>query len=324
MTGWNGNSEENISINPDPIFFGLGESGREHQSRIGANASLARKPLALSARTKIKSSFFFALFFPVFLSWGCRIEERFIFYPTAPIDQTPANYRLPFDDVFLTTADGVRLHGWFIPHPSAKVTLIWFHGNAGNISHRLENIRLLRDSVKLNIFIFDYRGYGRSEGRVSEEGTYKDGEAAFDYLRSRRDIDSKRIVFFGRSLGAAVAAELATREGCLALILETPFVSIREMARVAFPFLPIGSLLRTRYDVVEKVRRIKTPLLVLHGDQDEIVPFAQGRKVFEAAPQPKEFYTIRGARHNDTYLVGGDAYFAALTDFIHRSEARRP
>ncbi|MGH7772451.1 MAG: alpha/beta hydrolase, partial [Candidatus Binatia bacterium] len=195
----------------------------------------------------------------------------------------------------------------------------WSHGNAGNISHRLENIKLLHEKVKINIFIFDYRGYGRSEGRASEEGTYKDGEAALKYLRTREDVDPRRIAFFGRSLGAAVAAELATREECLALILETPFASIREMARAAFPFLPIGPLLRTRYDVVEKVKRVKAPLLVLHGDKDEVVPFEQGKKVFEAASPPKEFHAIRGAHHNDTYLVGGDAYFAVLKDFIERA-----
>ncbi len=206
-----------------------------------------------------------------------------------------------------------------MPYPGAKTTLLWFHGNAGNISHRLENIRLLHDKVKINILIVGYRGYGRSEGRVSEEGTYMDGEAALKYLRTREEVDPKRIVFFGQSLGAAVAADLATREECLALILETPFASIREMARAAFPFLPIGPLLRTRYDVVEKVKRVKAPLLVLHGDKDEVVPFEQGKKVFEAASPPKEFHTIRGAHHNDTYIVGGDAYFAVLKDFIERA-----
>ena len=121
-----------------------------------------------------------------------------------------------------------------------------------------------------------------------------------------------------------MAADLATRETCLALILETPFASIREMARVAFPFLPIGPLLRTRYDVAEKIRKVEAPLLVLHGDKDEVVPYEQGKRVFEAAREPKEFYTIRGAHHNDTYIVGGDAYFAVLKDFIDRAAGRLP
>lgn len=251
------------------------------------------------------------------------MEERFIFFPNSVIDQTPRDIGLAFEDIVFTAADGVRLNGWLVPYASARTTLLWFHGNAGNISHRLENLRLLHDKVNINIFIIDYRGYGRSEGTVSEEGTYKDAEAALRHLRAREDIDPKDIVLFGQSLGAAVAVELASREDCLALILEAPFASIRDMARVAFPLLPIGPLLRTRYDVVEKIKRVKTPLLVLHGDQDEVVPFAQGKKVFAAAPSPKEFYTIRGAHHNDTFILGGDAYYAALRDFIERAEARR-
>ncbi|MGH7836147.1 MAG: alpha/beta hydrolase, partial [Candidatus Binatia bacterium] len=218
--------------------------------------------------------------------------------------------------VYFTTTDSVRLNGWFIPHPRAKATLLWFHGNAGNVGHRVENIKLLHDQVGINIFIFDYRGYGRSNGKVSEAGTYTDGAAALSYLRSRKDVDPDSILFFGRSLGAAVAAEVATRGRCQGLILETPFSSIRDMARAAFPLLPIAGLLRTKYDTVEKVKNINCPLLVLHGDRDEIVPFSQGRKVFEAAPEPKEFYAISGAHHNDTYIVGGRAYFAALKRFI--------
>ena len=273
---------------------------------------------------KLKRNPILLIFLASFLFWGCPMEEKFIFHPSDKIDHTPRDFGLAFDDIYFTAGDGVRLNGWFVPYPGAQTTLLWFHGNAGNISHRLENIKLLHDKVKINLFIFDYRGYGRSEGRVSEEGTYRDGEAALKYLRNREEIDPRRIVFFGRSLGAAVAADLATREECLALILETPFVSIREMAKAAFPFLPIGPLLRIRYDVAEKIKKAKAPILVLHGDKDEVVPFEQGKRVFETASQPKEFYAIRGAHHNDTYIVGGDAYFAALKDFIDRAAARLP
>jgi fermentation-respiration switch protein FrsA (DUF1100 family) len=247
---------------------------------------------------------------------ACRMEANFIFFPSATIEQTPRRVGLDFEDVFFSTRDDVRLNGWFIPHREARSTLIWFHGNAGNISHRVENIKLLHDKVKINIFIFDYRGYGRSEGRVSEEGTYLDGEAALDFVQKRLGAEPKKIILFGRSLGAAVAAEMANRFESQGLILETPFVSIREMARVVFPFLPLGLLLHTRYDVREKIQKIKTPLLVLHGDQDEVVPFTQGKMVFDAAPEPKKFFTIAGARHNDTYLVGGEPYFQQLQTFI--------
>lgn len=250
------------------------------------------------------------------------LEEKFIFFPDPTVDVTPKDAGLAFDDVYFTTGDGVRLNGWFVPYQGSRITLLWSHGNAGNISHRVENLKLLHQKVNINVFIFDYRGYGRSEGRVSEEGTYRDATAAFQYLRSRKDVDPKGIAFFGRSLGAAVAADLAVREDCLALILETPFVSIREMAKVAFPLLPIGPLLRTRYDVVEKLGKVRAPLLVLHGDKDDVVPYGQGKKVFEAAHNPKEFYTIHGAHHNDTYIVGGEAYFKALKNFIERASGQ--
>jgi len=249
------------------------------------------------------------------------MEEKFIFFPVAEIERTPKSVGLVFDDVFFTTADGVRLNGWFAPYPGTKITLLWFHGNAGNISHRVEGMKLLHDRVKANVFIIDYRGYGRSEGTVSEKGTYEDARAALRYLRSRKDLQAKYMVLFGQSLGAAVATELAAGEDCLALILEAPFASIREMARVVFPMLPIGPLLRTRYDVAEKIKGVKAPILVLQGDRDEVIPVEQGKKVFAAAPSPKEFYAIRGAGHNDTFHVGGNAYFETIKSFIDRAAA---
>lgn len=258
------------------------------------------------------------------LLWGCPIENRLIFHPSPEVNRNPSELGLQFEDVFFRTQDGVRLHGWFIPHPEAHTTLIWFHGNAGNISHRLENIKLLHDLVRVHIFIFDYRGYGRSEGSVDEQGTYADGEAAVKYILQRAGTDSRRIVLFGRSLGAAVAAETALRFDSAGLILESSFASIAEMARAIFPFVPLRWLLRSKYDVLEKVRKIKTPLLVLHGDRDEIIPFAQGKMVFDVAPEPKQFYTIVGAEHNDTYIVGGEAYFQRLRAFIQALPKTRP
>jgi uncharacterized protein len=254
---------------------------------------------------------------------ACRLEDSFIFHPTAVIDRTPRDVGLDYQDIGFLARDGVHLNGWFVPHVEARSTLIWFHGNAGNIGHRVENLKLLHDKVMANVFIFDYRGYGRSQGKASEEGTYLDGEAALALVREQLTVDARKIILFGRSLGAAVAAEMAFRFANQALILESPFVSIREMARSVCPFLPVGPLLQTRYDVVEKIRRIKTPLLVLHGDRDEIIPFAQGELVFDAAPQPKKFYRIAGAGHNDTYIVGGNRYFQELKNFIDSTAPTR-
>ncbi|HWO41974.1 MAG TPA: alpha/beta hydrolase, partial [Candidatus Eisenbacteria bacterium] len=240
---------------------------------------------------------------------SCRWEERLIFYPTRALLRTPQSVGLAFEDTNFSTSDGVRLHGWFISHAESPLVWVWFHGNAGNISHRVENIKLLHELVKIRIFIFDYRGYGASEGSPSEKGTYLDGEAAVRCVIERYGVQVQQMVFFGRSLGAAIAAEMATRWRPLALILESPFVSIPEMAKTIFPYLPLRPVLRTRYDLSDKIGKVTSPVLVLHGVRDEIVPFEQGRKVFDQAPGPKRFYAIDGAGHNDTYLVGGTAYF---------------
>jgi len=243
------------------------------------------------------------------------IERSFIYFPDRDLIADPAYVGLPFEEVSFAASDRVQLHGWFVPGEK-EVTWLWFHGNAGNISHRLENLKLLHDELGVSVFLFDYRGYGRSEGTPSEEGTYRDGEAALAYLRSREDVDPDRIIYFGRSLGAGIAVELAMGHPPFALILESPVPSIPELARRHYPFLPVWPLLRTKYDSLAKIEKVATPLLVLHGDRDDVVPFGAGRKLFEAANEPKEFYTIQGAGHNDTYLVGGREYFGVLRRFV--------
>jgi uncharacterized protein len=169
----------------------------------------------------------------------------------------------------------------------------------------------------VSVQLFDYRGYGRSEGQPDEAGTYRDARAVYRHLVETRGVGPAALVVFGESLGAAVATQLALERPAAALILESPFTSIPDMARAAYPFLPpVGGLIRTRYDTVAKIPRLTLPLLVLHGDRDTIVPFAQGRRVFEAAGGPKRFHAIAGAGHNDTYLVGGEPYWRTLAEFL--------
>jgi fermentation-respiration switch protein FrsA (DUF1100 family) len=247
------------------------------------------------------------------------LERYLIFFPDRVLEMTPGDLAIPYQDVRFPASDGLRLHGWLVLTPAARLTLVWFHGNAGNISHRVENLGLLRRAVPLNIFLFDYRGYGLSDGRradLSEDATYRDAEGALAYLRGRADLRGTRLVYFGRSLGAAIAVEMARRHPPAGLILETPFTSIRDMARVALPYLPIGGLVRTRYDSLAKIPEVRVPLLVLHGDQDDVVPFAQGRRLFDAAREPKIFHTIRGAHHNDTFVAGGRAYLDVWAQFL--------
>lgn len=244
------------------------------------------------------------------------LEKQFIFFPASHLIATPEAVGLAYEDVFFSTEDGVRLHGWFVPAAGARWTILWFHGNAGNISHRLDNLLQMHRRLQVNVLLFDYREYGRSQGTVSEEGTYRDAKAAFQVLSQRPDIDPRAIVLFGRSLGSAVAVELAQHVSCRALILESPFTSVADMAVTMLPFLPVARLLRARYDSLAKIAQLSVSLLVLHGDRDEVVPFAQGQKLFHAAREPKTFYTISGAGHNDTYVVGGEPYWQAWERFL--------
>ena len=254
------------------------------------------------------------------LGSGCGMDRAFIFFPDRTIVATPDSIGLSYENVFFTTTDGVRLNGWFIPGPDPSKMVIYFHGNGGNIGHRVEKLRLMHDELGLSIFIFDYRQYGRSGGSVTEEGTYRDAEAALQYVRSRTDLLHNRILYFGESLGSAVAVDLALKAPPRALILESPLTSIQDVAKAKFPYLPVGFLIRDKYDSLSKIQKIHVPILILHGDRDGIVPFDQGRRLFEAANPPKEFYTIPGADHNNTYVVGGLPYWEAWKRFLDRLE----
>jgi hypothetical protein len=242
-------------------------------------------------------------------------EKQLIYFPMPDHDVTPAALGLPHEDLELRAEDGVRLHGWFLPVKGSRRAVLVCHGNAGNVSHRLDRAMLMQSRLGVDVLLFDYRGYGRSEGSPDEEGTYRDARAAYRWLREHGQ-GPERIVLFGESLGSAVAVELALGAEARALVLESPFTSVPDMARAVYWFLPVWPLVRTRYDTLAKAPRLRLPLFVLHGDRDEIVPFSQGRRVFEAAPEPKRFYAIPGASHNDTYFVGGEPYWRALGEFF--------
>ncbi len=243
-------------------------------------------------------------------------ERRLIYFPLRAHEVTPQQLGMAYEELELRAEDGVRLHGWFLPVKGSRLTLLVCHGNGGNISHRLDRALLAQAHLGTDVLLFDYRGYGRSDGRPDEEGTYRDARAAWRWLLTK-GVAPGRIVIFGESLGSAVALQLALENGgARALVLESPFASIPAMARAVYPFLPVWPLVRTRYDNLSKIGRLRLPLLVLHGERDDIVPFAQGRRVFEAAPEPKRFWAIPGAHHNDTYVVGGEPYWRALRQFL--------
>ena len=259
-----------------------------------------------------------------FIVLWSQLEKRFVFFHSVEMLYTPTNAGLQYDDVRIQTADGLSLQGWFIPGDpsisnstnSTNETWVWFHGNGGNIGYRVDELALAHHRTAANLFIFDYRGYGDSEGTPTEEGTYLDSRAVIEYLVARSDVDEHRIVYLGHSLGAAVAVELSLTHPPAAMVLVSPFASVHEMARITLPFPPVGWLVRNHYDNLTRIRQLNLPVLVLHGDQDETVPISQGRKLYEAANQPKRFQVLEGAAHNDTYEVGGEQYWRTIDEFL--------
>ncbi|MBI3006584.1 MAG: alpha/beta hydrolase [Ignavibacteriales bacterium] len=252
-------------------------------------------------------------------------EEKFIYFPTRYPGGLYEESRFIPDvvDCWITTEDSVRIHAWFAPSDSAIATLVMSHGNAGNISHRIDIIRRLQSSG-FNVLMFDYRGYGRSEGSPSESGIYKDGRATFDYARSLRGVDTNKIIVWGTSLGGAVAVDVATQRRPAGMILESTFSSAADVAKVAYPFLPVHLVIQTRLNSFDKIPDVHIPILCMHGDRDSIIPFELGKKLHERANPPKEFYTIRGADHNDTYIVGGKEYIQTVKEFVGRVVRGKP
>ena len=254
----------------------------------------------------------------VFLWLGSRyFEYKSIFYPSRVLDSCPADIGLSYEEVNFRTDDGVELNAWFIPAPESRGTLLFCHGNAGNISHRLEIIEIFTN-IGLDVFIFDYRGYGRSKGRPSERGTYADARAAYNYLVSRRGVPPGKIVVYGKSLGGVVAIALAEQVEAGVLISESAFISTAEMGKEIYPFLPIRLLVTMKYDALSRIARVKTPTLIIHSRDDEIVPFHHGEKLYAVAGGPKEFYRMAGG-HNEAVFLAQEEFGSRIDDFLNKS-----
>jgi len=253
------------------------------------------------------------------------LENSMIYYPSRYPDgfwdaaEVGRTSGCAVEDCFFVTEDGVRLHAWWCRPPvqepsSAEMVLLLFHGNAGNLSHRADMMLRLA-ALPVQVFIVDYRGYGRSEGRPTEAGLYRDGRAAWGYLTEEQEVPSDRVVVFGKSLGGAVAVDLAARVAPAGLVVQSSFTSVGDMAARHFPFVP-RALIRTKMDSLAKIDDVTCPKLFIHSPADEVVPYSLGRRLYEAAPEPKRFHEVPGAGHNETYLVGGAAYFAAIREFV--------
>ena len=233
--------------------------------------------------------------------------------PGRTLSMTPTDVGMDFQDVSISTTDGVMLHGWFIAGRSSRV-LLFFHGNAGNISHRLDSIAQFQE-LGLSVLIIDYRGYGQSTGRTTESGIYRDADAAWHYLIDDRGIVANDIVVFGRSLGASVASRLASEYQPLALIVESSFTSVPDIAQDLYPWLPVRWLSRLSHATHDYVRDVRCPILIIHSRDDEIIPFRHGEAIFASANEPRTLLTIRGT-HNDAFLLDERAYVAGLRTFL--------
>ncbi len=248
-------------------------------------------------------------------------QDRLIYFPDIPeraVRSDPADIGLAFEDLTLTTGDGERIHAWYIPADPSRGAVIFFHGNAGNLSHRADLLIELATRTPASVFVVGYRGYGRSEGRPKEAGLYLDARAAWKHLTEEVGIGAGLIVIFGKSLGGGVAVDLAMEAPAAGLIVESSFTSIPDMAGAHYPFVP-KFLVRTQMNSAVKVPFISMPKLFIHSREDRVVPYRLGRELFETATEPKRFYEVMGASHNETWLVGGDAYFEALSAFIDDS-----
>lgn len=241
-------------------------------------------------------------------------QHHLIYFPTSEYEAVPTDVGLAYEEVRFTAQDGVRLAGWYIPHEGAAGTVLFFHGNAGNISHRLPTIQQLH-MLGYDVFIFDYRGYGQSAGKPREAGIYLDAEAALGHLTDERSQTLDRIAYCGRSFGGAVAIELATRHTPGALIVESTFTKLADIGKIHYPWLPVSMILGDAYDSVARIGNVRCPKLFLHGADDQLIPIALGRALYEAASEPKRFVETPGG-HNEAGFTYSPSYAAMVGAFL--------
>lgn len=261
----------------------------------------------------VRISIYLAVFAGLFFLYVRYLESKSIFFPSKVIEAIPSEFNLAFDDVYLLTADSVKIHGWFIPYDGAKYTLLFCHGNGGNISNRFDKIFFFRQ-LKLNILIIDYHGYGKSSGKPSESAIYLDAKAALEYLTEQRNISLSNIILYGESLGAAAVIDVASKVNPAALIVEGAFSSGRDMGKILYPYFP-DFVFPNIFDSIRKVKEVKAPILFIHSRDDEVIPFGLAKKLYNAVSGPKQFVEISGA-HNDSVIVSKEKCLAEINKFI--------
>jgi fermentation-respiration switch protein FrsA (DUF1100 family) len=245
------------------------------------------------------------------------LQSRLVYFPDGQITATPQDKGIAYQEISFEATDGVQLSAWYVPSEANRGVVLFSHGNGGNISYNLPFVEILH-RVGLSTFIYDYRGYGRSKGKPSEEGTYSDIAGAWRYLTESRKVPAGQILLYGQSLGGPIAAKLATEKKPAALILDSTFTSFIDIAGYHYPFLPVRWLARFEYNTLERVKNVRCPVLVIHSSDDEIVPFSQGVALYEAAPEPKAFIKLRGG-HNDALFLSAGEYGTGLDAFLKKT-----
>jgi fermentation-respiration switch protein FrsA (DUF1100 family) len=242
------------------------------------------------------------------------MQPTFVYKPVRDVSYTPDELGLDFEEVTFKAADGVQLSSWYVPAENSELTVLFCHGNGGNMMHRLDSINIL-NKLGLSCFIFDYRGYGKSEGKPSEEGTYLDAMAAYKWLTETRKLPANKIIILGRSLGGSIAAQLASKVDVAGLIVESGFTSYVDMGRKFYPYMPVRWFAKFSYRTIDYIREVRCPVLVIHSRNDEIAPFEFGLELYRMANEPKEFVEIFGS-HNDGFLVSSETYNKAWTKWL--------
>ena len=285
---------------------GPAEPGRRHTARP-------------AARWLLRRCLWLVICYLVVVGAMMIFERSFIFFPARYPEGDWQPQGISFEDAWFESADGTRIHGWYVPHERPRAVVLFCHGNAGNVSHRAEMLRILHEGVGVSVLIFDYRGYGRSQGRPDEPGVLADARAARKWLATRADVGQEEIVLMGRSLGGAVAVDLAAGQRARALVVESSFSSLPEVAAYHYPWLPVRWMMRTRFDSAGKIGTYHGPLLQSHGTADTIVPYRFGRRLFEAANQPKQFVALPELDHNEPQPVEYYRALIALLDDLRQA-----
>jgi uncharacterized protein len=262
----------------------------------------------------IQTGIIFALAYVAVTCFIYFTQDNMLYFPDTEILQTPKHINLAYSEAVFETEDGVNISGWYVPARDEKWVLLLCHGNAGNISHRLDNIKVF-NNLNLTVFAFDYRGYGKSKGTASEQGTYLDAEAAWNYLINIKHKLPENIIIYGHSLGASIASELALGKNPAGLIIESGFTSIPDIGKNHYPWLPVHLISKYKYATIDKIASIKCNKLIIHSPDDEVIPFKHGKLLYEKACRPKSFLQINGD-HNSGFLVSGTKYTEGLKKFF--------